>query len=91
MPYDPDQHNRQSTRLPQWDYRRPAAYFVTACTHDRVCLFGEVVQGRMALNAYGRTVAEEWNRSPSIREEIEIDAFVVMPNRPQGDSWSAAE
>jgi REP element-mobilizing transposase RayT len=84
MPYDPDKHDRQSIRLPHWDYRTPAAYFVTVCTHERMCLFGEVVQGRMALNAYGRIVAEEWHRSPSIREEIETDAFVVMPNHIHG-------
>jgi len=43
MPYDPDKHNRQSIGLPGWDYRRPAAYFATICTHNRVCLFGEIV------------------------------------------------
>lgn len=91
MPYDPEKHDRQSIRLPQWDYRTPAPYLVTVCTHDRVCLFGEVVRGRMYLNAWGRIVAEEWNRSPAIRREIEMDAFVVMPNRPCGDAWSAAE
>jgi hypothetical protein len=80
VPYDPDKHDRQSIRLPGWDYRRPGAYFVTVCAHERQCLFGAVADGRMALNAYGRIVAEEWNRSPSIREEIETDAFVVMPN-----------
>lgn len=84
MPYDPDHHDRRSIRLPTWDYRRPAAYFVTICTHNRRCLFGEVVEGRMQLNAYGRVVAEEWNRSPSIRQEIEMDAFVIMPNHVHG-------
>jgi len=91
VPYDPDKHDRQSIRLQGWDYRRPGAYFVTVCAHERRCLFGEVVAGRMYLNAYGRIVVEEWHRSPSIRHEIEADAFVVMPNRPQGDSWSAAK
>lgn len=103
MPYDPDQHDRQSIRLPEWDYRTPAAYFVTVCAlsearkcpqgraHNRVCLFGEVAQGRMVLNAYGRIVAEEWRRSERVRDNVVLDAFVVMPNRPKGDSWSEAE
>jgi len=84
VPYNSDQHDRQSIRLQGWDYRRPGAYFVTTCTHDRVCLFGAVVDGRMALNACGRIVAEEWCRSPSIRQEIEMDAFIVMPNHVHG-------
>ena len=75
MPYDPDHHDRQSLRLPGWDYRQPAAYFVTICTHNRACLFGEIVRGRMYLNEYGRIVADEWHRSPSIREEIEVDVL----------------
>ena len=42
MSYDPEQHDRQSIRLPEWDYRRPAAYFVTVCAHQRRCLLGRV-------------------------------------------------
>ena len=84
MPYDPDKHDRQSTRLPEWDYRTPAAYFVTVCTHDRVCLFGEVVRGRMSLNAYGRVVTAEWRRTERVRDNVMLDAFVVMPNHVHG-------
>ena len=84
MPYDPDRHDRQSLRLPGWDYRRPAAYFVTVCTHNRVCLFGEVIDGRMALNACGRIVVEEWRRTERVRDNVVLDAFVVMPNHVHG-------
>lgn len=84
MPYNPDQHDRQSIRLPGWDYRQPAAYFVTICTRDRVRLFGEVVRGRMVLNACGRIVAEEWRRTERVRDNVVLDAFVVMPNHVHG-------
>jgi REP element-mobilizing transposase RayT len=84
MPYDPDKHDRQSIRLPQWDYRRPGAYFVTVCAHERRCLFGEVVAGRMALNTYGRIVVEEWRRTEQIRDRVVLDAFVIMPNHVHG-------
>jgi len=84
VPYNPAQHNRQSIRLPRWDYRRPGAYFVTTCTHDRVCLSGSVVDGRMALNAYGRIVVEEWRRTERVRDNVVLDAFVVMPNHVYG-------
>ncbi len=80
---------RKSIRLNRWDYRAPAAYFVTICTHDRVPLFGRVVDGEMVLNAFGEIVWEEWFRSAEIRAEIELfpDEFVVMPNHIHGIVW----
>ncbi|GIW45209.1 MAG: hypothetical protein KatS3mg077_2491 [Candidatus Binatia bacterium] len=53
MPYDPERHHRRSIRLKGYDYTQPGAYFVTICTHDRACLFGEVVDGQMRLNEAG--------------------------------------
>ena len=84
MSYDPEQHDRQSIRLPEWDYRRPAAYFVTVCAYRRQCLFGRVVDGRMALNAWGRIVTEEWHRTEQVRDNVTLDVFVVMPNHVHG-------
>ena len=47
MPYDPNIHHRRSIRLPQYDYAQPGAYFVTICTHERECVLGDIVHGRM--------------------------------------------
>jgi REP element-mobilizing transposase RayT len=60
------------------------AYFVTVCTRDREPLFGEIVDGAMRLNEYGQVVHREWIRSAEIRDEIDLDAFVVMPNHLHG-------
>lgn len=76
--------NRTSPRHPFFDYRTPAAYFVTVCTHHRRRLFGAVQQGRMYLNAIGTIVAEEWRRSEPMRDEVLLDAFVVMPDHLHG-------
>lgn len=73
-----------SRRTDGWDYTQSAVYFVTICTQDRVCLFGTVEHGRMVVNALGRTVVEEWQRSEKIRERVHLDAFVVMPNHVHG-------
>lgn len=43
--YDPQKHNRQSTRLRGYDYSQAGAYFVTMVTYQRACLFGEIVEG----------------------------------------------
>jgi len=80
MKYDPDLHHRRSIRLSNHDYHRPGAYFITLVTHGRERLFGEIVNGDMSLNALGGIVEEEWRRTGRVRREIEIDAFVVMPN-----------
>jgi len=76
--------DRTTPRHPAFDYRSEAAYFVTICTHWRRCLFGTVRRGRMVCNAYGKVVVREWERSEAMRDEIVLDAFVVMPNHLHG-------
>jgi len=78
------QDHRRSVRLAGYDYSQSGAYFFTLCTVDRTCLFGEVVEGEMKFNEWGEIVVEEWRRSAEIRQEIELDAFVVMPNHIHG-------
>ena len=43
----------ESIRLPGYDYSQPGGYFITIVTHNRQCLFGEIVNGEMRLNEYG--------------------------------------
>ena len=82
--YDPQKHHRRSIRLKEYDYSNPGTYFVTICTHNRQCLFGDVVDGQMRLNNIGQVVTEEWIRSKELRKEIELDEFIVMPNHMHG-------
>ena len=84
MPYDPEKHCRRSIRLPEHDYTQSGRYFVTICVKDRHCLFGEVRQGRICLNACGRIAVEEWRRTAEVRDIVQLDAFVVMPNHVHG-------
>ncbi len=80
MRYDPAKHHRRSIRLKGYDYSQAGFYFVTICCYQRQCLFGDIVDGVMQLNQYGEIVEKEWTRSPLIRQEIELDKYVVMPN-----------
>jgi REP element-mobilizing transposase RayT len=70
--------------LKGYDYGQTGAYFVTICSQNRDCLFGEILGGQMQLNKYGGIVKDEWQRSEQIREEIKLDEFVVMPNHLHG-------
>ena len=89
MAINTDRQRRRSIRLRGYDYARAGAYFVTMVTHGRACLFGEVVDGEMRLNLFGRLVREEWFRSVEIRCEIRLHPaeFVVMPNHIHGIVW----
>jgi hypothetical protein len=82
-------HHRRSIRLAGYDYASEGGYYITIVTKGRVCLFGEVINGEMQLNDFGRIVHEEWFRSTVIRHEIELDMdeFVVMPNHIHGIVW----
>src|SRR3990167_2716340 len=84
MGFDSDLHHRRSIRLTGYDYSQQGAYFVTICAQNRECLFGEIVGGKMVLNEAGRVVADECKKTPKLRPNIELDAFVVMPNHFHG-------
>jgi putative transposase len=73
-----------STRLPGWDYGKGGVYCVTICTHERICWFGEVAEGKMILSDLGTIVAEEWIEMARRRPYITLDAWVVMPNHVHG-------
>lgn len=79
-----NEHHRHSLRLPGYDYSLAGAYFVTVCTLDRACLFGEIERGFMRLNEYGEFVAAEWLQSAALRSEIKCGEYVVMPNHFHG-------
>lgn len=78
------QHTRRSIRLKGHDYSQPGAYFVTVCTQDRACLFGEVTDGEMRLNPAGQLVERGWCAIPDHFPLARLDSFVVMPNHVHG-------
>ena len=67
-----------------FDYSQPGAYFVTICTQERACLFGDVLDGDMRLNDAGRIVEQCWLAIPIHFPDAVLDAFVVMPNHVHG-------
>ncbi len=60
--YDPLKHHRRSIRLKGYDYSQVGAYYVTIVTWRRECLFGDVINGEMKLNLYGKLSKRSgWN------------------------------
>ena len=80
MKYDPDIHHRRSIRMKGYDYSQEGMYFVTICTQYRECLFGEIIDGAMELNAAGQMVSQWYDELANKFPTIQCDAFICMPN-----------
>ena len=66
--------NRQTVRLKSWDYRFPAYYFVTICTHGRENLFENEQFKEIATNGLLNLP-----QKPATQHLV-LDEWVVMPN-----------
>jgi putative transposase len=73
-----------SARLPGWDYGWNAPYFITICTKDRECFFGEIVNGQMNLSKTGVIADLMWYEIKNHAKGVELGEFIVMPNHVHG-------
>jgi putative transposase len=77
--------HRKSVRLPEFDYSRQGAYFVTVCVQNREGLLGRILNGEMHLNQAGIAVARWWKELEQKFPSVKIDEYyVVMPNHFHG-------
>lgn len=84
MGFDPERYHRRTIRLQGYDYAQDGSYFVTICTFDRGCLFGDVLDGEMHLTPFGVVIQRHWENLPQHYPAIALDVFVVMPNHVHG-------
>ncbi|MBR5157698.1 MAG: transposase [Clostridia bacterium] len=77
---------RKPTRLKEYDYGTPGAYFVTICTHNRECILSNIVgEGLCALPKNILTlIGKETEKSIQYINDnyinVKIDKYVIMPN-----------
>jgi REP element-mobilizing transposase RayT len=71
---------RKNLRLQEYNYSNAGAYFVTACTQHRACLFGDVIHNQLQLLPAGKMIAHYWQELPDKYPCFVLDDFVVMPN-----------
>jgi REP element-mobilizing transposase RayT len=81
---DNDARHRRSIRLRGYDYASAGAYFVTLVTRERGCILGEIELGDLRTSPIGKIAIEEWAKTAEIRPNVEVDAFIVMPNHLHG-------
>ena len=84
MPYSAEIHHRRSIRLKNYDYSSQGAYFITIVTQNRECIFGEIINGSMHLNDYGKIIQHCWLEILNNFPNAQLDEFVIMPNHVHG-------
>ena len=87
-------YKRRSIRLKNYNYQRSSHYFITICTKNRECLFGDIVEDKMVLNKWGNIIKKYWHEIPQHFSGVKLDRFVVMPNHIHAivvvDRWDSA-
>jgi len=79
--------HRRSTRLPEYDYTQPGAYFITICVKDRRYRLGAIIDEEMVFSKEGEILQDVWEGLPKHYPNIKLDEFVVMPNHVHGIIW----
>ena len=59
-----------------FDYATPGYYFITICTKEKRCFFGDP----QTLNDAGRIAQQMLEEIPIHFQGVRVDKFVVMPN-----------
>jgi putative transposase len=84
MRYDPNIHHRRSIRLKGYDYSQKGVHFVTICIQQYACLLGTIKEGQMFPNMVGEMIQRWWLEVEHKFPDIEIEAYMVMPNHFHG-------
>ena len=69
-------YTRKSPRIPMYDYSSCNYYFITICTHNKLCLFGSPDH----LSEFGQIAKAHLEQLSSHYDGISVDKYVVMPN-----------
>ncbi|MDJ0588630.1 MAG: hypothetical protein QNJ72_01370 [Pleurocapsa sp. MO_226.B13] len=76
--------DRKYTRLKNYNYAANGYYFVTICTHQKQCFFGNVINGKMQLSTVGKIAQQYWLEIPQHSKHTYLDEFIIMPNHVHG-------
>ena len=79
-----NKYRTTSTRLPNWNYGWPGAYFITICTQNRVHYFGGVKNQAVELSPVGAIANVLWYEIKHHAKNVTLGEFIVMPNHVHG-------
>lgn len=72
--------NRKLNRLKDFDYSQEYVYFVTTCTNNKICYFGEIINNKMILNRDGNIIQNQIDWIINQYKYFVIHHYVIMPN-----------
>ena len=76
-PHDMERYpKRKNPRLKNYDYSSEGIYFITICTYEKMCLFGQPDKH----NLYGSYAFQGFQELSLHYPNVVVDKFVVMPN-----------
>jgi REP element-mobilizing transposase RayT len=78
------QPKRRITRLPEFDYSQPGAYFITLRLHRSGPLLAQIKNDESHLTESGRVVLACWNALPEHYPTVSLDSAIVMPDHFHG-------
>jgi putative transposase len=73
-----------SARAAWWDYGWAGAYFIAIITRNRVHCFGNIKNQCMILSPVGVLANVFWHEIPNHAPNVDLGAFVVMPDHFHG-------
>ena len=71
---------RKYIRLRGFDYSNTGFYFITINIQSRLCLFGNIINGKMILNDAGRMIENWYYELESKFPNTRCHEMVVMPD-----------
>lgn len=76
--------NRKNIRLCGYDYSSAGCYFITICTKDRECFFGNIKNEKFEYSSIGAIAYTFWNEIPKHFPQVQLGEFKIMPNHIHG-------
>lgn len=78
----------EPARLLDYDYGSNGAYFITICTKNKDCYFGDIgivdEEPVIQPTTIGQRAIDGWYSIPEFSPFIQLDAFQLMPNHLHG-------
>jgi putative transposase len=75
-----NKYRNESSRKAGFDYGSEGSFFITFNTIRREPLLGEIRDGKTVLSEFGKIVEAEWLKSFEMRNELNCEAWVIMPD-----------
>jgi putative transposase len=71
---------RRSIRLPEYDYSKTGAYFITICLFNKDQILGTINNGKIILSEIGMIAKKHLEEIPIHFEDAFVNEYIIMPN-----------